>query len=219
MKWKPMVMMLMLWTFCCISCGGGGGGGSGTASSDSGGASSDPIVSIINEVPDTVIGNKTVWSESALEQYLPAMQEQVTNDMGPVWHISAQLKLGGSGGYVLRFKSGNGPDDGDHGVDDNGSPEASVYVENCIASGNDPLLVAQHEVMEMLADPSGNGNEIVDPVECWTYCVGQPVQPDQLECYDSSLVVPDFVFPAYFTGGAGPYDFMHLMKQPHGSCS
>jgi hypothetical protein len=175
-------------------------------------------VVIANDVPDTVIGGKTVWSESALEHYLPVMQAQLTKDFQPAWHVVARLQLGGSGDYVLRFKPGNGPDDGDHG-DDSGSPEANVYVDNCVGSGNNPLLVAQHEVLEMLVDPhADNGKEIVDPVVCWTYCEGETIQPGQLECPDGSVIVPDFAFPAYFNGGAGPYDFMHLMKGPQGKC-
>jgi hypothetical protein len=176
-------------------------------------------VVIVNDVPDTVINGRIVWSEGSLEQHLPVMQAQLTDDFRPAWNITARLQVGGSGDYVLRFRSGNGPDDGDHGNDDNGSPEANVYVDNCISSGNDPLLVAEHEVLEMLVDPhADNGKEIVDPVVCWTYCEGQTIQPGQLECPDGSAIVPDFVFPAYFSGGAGPYDFMHLMTKPHGSC-
>jgi hypothetical protein len=220
MKRELKHLILMLVACLCMSCGGGGGGG-GRAGSGAGAGSSpsDPVVVIVNDVPDTVINGKMIWSESALEQYLPVMQAQLTNDVQPAWHISARLQVGGSGDYVLRFKPGNGPDNGDHGSDNSGSPEANVYVDNCVSSGNDPLLVAQHEVLEMLVDPdANNGREIVDPVVCWTYCEGQTIQPGQLECHDGSVIVPDFALPGYFNGGAGPYDFMHLIKRPHGNC-
>jgi hypothetical protein len=220
MKRRLTYVFLMACACCWMSCGGGGGSGGGNGGGGTASGSSDPVVVLLNEVPDTVINGKTVWSESALEKYLPVMQAQLTNDFGPIWHIGARVQLAGSGDYVLRFKPGNGPDDGDHGLDDSGSPEATVYVDNCVGSGNDPLLVAQHEVLEMLADPQADNNnrEIVDPVVCWTYCEGQSIQPGQLECPDGSVIVPDFAFPAYFNGGAGPYDFMHLMKGSHGSC-
>jgi hypothetical protein len=69
-------VILVLFACCYVSCGGGGGGGGGEggASGGGGGSAADPVVVIANDVPDTVIGGKTVWNESALEHYLPVMQ-------------------------------------------------------------------------------------------------------------------------------------------------
>jgi hypothetical protein len=83
-------VILVLFAYCYVSCGGGGGGeegggGGGAAAGGGGGdgSAADPVVVIANDVPDTVIGGKTVWSESALEHYLPVMQAQLTRIFNP----------------------------------------------------------------------------------------------------------------------------------------
>jgi hypothetical protein len=82
------------------------------------------------------------------------------------------------------------------------SESPTIYV----ASDRDTLsLYLSHEVLETLADPTGatmDGMlpEVCDPVEAASYVVdGQSVT--------------DFVTPAWFTAGRGPYDQMRLITK------
>jgi hypothetical protein len=60
-----------------------------------------------------------------------------------------------------------------------------------------------HEVVEMLVDPDLTGDEVCDPVEEDAYRL-------------DGVWVSDFVTPAWFTGGGGPFDQMRLVGRPGG---
>lgn len=98
--------------------------------------------------------------------------------------------------------------DGDGGVHyfANGIPTAVVSVTHNlsteVARGTRSVPVWQvatsHELLEMLVDPSGTGNEICDPVQMASYTINR-------------IGVSDFVLPSWFIAGSpGPWDYLRL---------
>ncbi len=78
------------------------------------------------------------------------------------------------------------------------------------AKQNEVTLV--HEVLETLVDPkqpvhkrrvNGHLAEVCDPVHTVS----------KYDAADGSWI-PNFVYPSYFKGGAGPYDFFGKLKKP-----
>jgi hypothetical protein len=72
-----------------------------------------------------------------------------------------------------------------------------------IVGPDDRAITLSHEVMESAVDPSCLGPEISDPVE------GNAYQFD-------GVWVDDFVYPAYFSGGPGPWDQMGMLHRNAG---
>jgi len=79
-------------------------------------------------------------------------------------------------------------------------PDASLPCA-LVSVDADWTVDASHELVEMLADPSTEGDEICDPVEDWYYRV-------------DGVPVSDFVFPAWFDASRGPYDEIGVLHHP-----
>ncbi len=174
-----------------------------------------PTIAIVNECPDPVVGNLS-FTQARLTAYIPVLQAHDA-------HIVQRAPQGSD--IVLTFYAGTTPIQGSDSFHswDGTTASASVYVGSEMASGNDPLLAAAHEIAEVTVDPQLDGTEIVDPVVCYTYNQFTSVQPGQLECgeagapKDSGDCVPDFVLPSW-NGGAFPYDHMELLTAPKQNC-
>jgi hypothetical protein len=79
---------------------------------------------------------------------------------------------------------------------------------------------ASHEVVETFGDPSCNAylpgpsgrrlaRELADAVEADAYPIAVRIGPETRQ-----VMVSNFVLPAWFSGGAGPYDFLQRLKAP-----
>ena len=203
-----------------LALAGCGGGSSSTPT-----AATPPTIAIVNECPDTVIGNAS-FTQAKLTAYIPVLQAHMA-DIAAAWgkrydaHIVQRAPQGDD--IVLTFYPGNspqGPSSQSFHSWDGTTASASVYVGSELASGNDPLLAAAHEISEVTVDPQINGTEIVDPVVCFTYCQGAPILG--LECGEGGSVnegniVPNFVLPSW-NGGNFPYDHMLLLTKPKEQC-
>lgn len=77
-----------------------------------------------------------------------------------------------------------------------------------------------HEVIETFADPGCNAyvrgpsgrrlaRELADPVEADAYPITVRIGPDTRQ-----VMVSNFVYPAWFHGGPGPYDFLKRVVMP-----
>ena len=68
--------------------------------------------------------------------------------------------------------------------------------------------IASHELLEMLVDPRGGliragyQLEVCDPVKALTYSLW-------------GVALADFVTPAWFSGGTGPYDYLRTVSTAH----
>lgn len=85
---------------------------------------------------------------------------------------------------------------GFHSVDSTGQPYAEV------TSGDMRSIGLSHELTEMLVNPRAT-----DTVGGWLKEIADPVANCYPQYHDVDL--SDFVYPAWFTGGPGPYDMLH----------
>ena len=208
--------------FFTVLAGCGGGGSSSPA------VVTPPTIAIVNECPDTVVGRSASFTQAQLTAYIPVLQAHMA-DIAAAWGARYNARVvqraPQAGDIVLTFYPGmspQGPAAQSFHTWDGSVASASVYVGSELASGNDPLLAAAHEISEVVIDPQINGTEIVDPVVCFTYCQFAPIIPGMLECGQNGSVntgdiVPDFVLPSW-NGGAFPYDHMELLTKSKEQC-
>ncbi len=89
-----------------------------------------------------------------------------------------------------------------------------VFVGDCILDGVSWIVDASHEVAEIRGDPTIN--------KTWTMPDGRlalvelcdPVEDDILGIDVGGVKLSDFVLPAYFSTGAGPYDYKGRLTAP-----
>lgn len=151
--------------------------------------------------PIVLVNQSTLVSNAQLEQWLPALQTQISRDFAPCWGTDARLALGepmaGVWSVLLTDQADNPADLGYH-IDDTGTPQAKVFAAPTLGCGSSVSTVLSHELLEMLADPlcnrlAADGRHIVevcDPVEENYYLI-------------DNVQVSNFVLPSYFgmTGG------------------
>lgn len=158
---------------------------------------------------------------SLLTRVAAALQRQVHEHFGPAWRIEAQVSPFVDWNAVppdyARLIVVDHLDSTALGVhaDKDGKPYALVG-----AHGNWPL-VASHECLEMLADPTGkqvrhgpspkqDGRTVEILVE-----VCDPCQGSRWSYEIDGIPVSDFCTPAYYDGGAGPWSHCGHIKAAH----
>lgn len=181
-------------------------------------AAVEPTIAIINE-------SKTL-DDAALAVVVAALQVQVTRDFAPAWGTGATLVLVPRGATpapdAWQLAALDHTDDagalGYHEVTDAGLPLGKAFVADDIADGLSWSVTLSHELLEMLADPQADqtvpgpdgrlyAREVCDPCEDdqFGYLIGGP-DPGP------GIRVSDFVRPAYYTTGPGPFDHTDALK-------
>ena len=162
----------------------------------------------------------------ALEAIAEALTIQVERDFAPAWGaMPTQFTVGGRGEKIHFFDTEHQATDfGWHIVDAHGRPYAHVFVSPSISAGSDwttgedsVSASASHEALEMLADPAANEYCLDDHRRLWSREVCDPVQADtyRIRAGGMSVVVSDFVLPAYFNPwGTRPFDHLDVLKKP-----
>ncbi len=146
----------------------------------------NPTIAVVNE--------SVTISDADVQIALPALQAQITDDFGPLWHTGATLSFvaGGArppaGAWQLAIL-----DDSDqagalgyHDLTPDGLPLAKAFAATAKTAGTPWTVVASHELLEMLGDPYIDltvfdqssattgilyGFEACDPVEADVYKV------------------------------------------------
>ena len=174
-----------------------------------------------------VINESAQLPAGELAQAVAAVQKQVTNDFGPAWGVTATVdafptiadKPLESCPVVIRNQV---PAAGVHLTDDGDKAFALVR----FTPGSDEWRVTlSHEILEMLADPSGsgtvtgpsptgNGQTVEYLLEVCDPCQG--LEPDFRFGYTvNGLEVSDFVLPSYYKAfGSGRYSFAGHVTEP-----
>ena len=160
-----------------------------------------------------LINHSTHVTAVELAQVAAAQQVQVHRDLFPVWGRDATIKVGkrakaGEWRFVLADSIDAAGALGYHTVRA-GIPTAIIDVSLCLQDGVSWSSCLSHEVLEALVDPlcmsvapyPGGRQvalEVGDPVERSGYLI-------------NGVDMSNFVTPAWFQGGAGPFDFLgHL---------
>lgn len=176
---------------------------------------------------DIVLVNRsTVLSDAEIQSVIPAFQAQVAEDWLSHWPgRGANLHFAGLRGlvpvgmwplYILDVT--DVPGAGGYHDDDSGLPQGKVFAADAMQYGEAWTVDATHELLEMLGDPDVNTilpiphtrlhcyQEVCDAVEADRYGYTKPRWPH--------VRLTDFCYPAYFTGGHGPYDAMRHLTKP-----
>jgi hypothetical protein len=160
-----------------------------------------------------------------------ALAVQVSRDFYPAWGVNANLYLAPAGtkvpttGYWTIGFFDNADIAGAlgyHDVTAEGLPLGKVFVETTLLNGGKVSVVASHECLEMLGDPSINLTAELDnsssPAKFYAYEVGDPCEDPQFGYAINGVTVSDFVFPEYFESQRAPnsaqFDMQKKITQP-----
>jgi hypothetical protein len=101
-----------------------------------------------------------------------------------------------------------------HQTDDDYRPVGYIGVKTDEKYGMQPSVTLSHEIVEIVGDPWADASIQMTSSEFWARELGDPVEADR-DGYDiDGVLVSDFIFPAWFNGRAGPYDYAKRVSAP-----
>lgn len=165
-----------------------------------------------------IVNLSRVLSDADVAKALPALQTQIDRDFLPAWGnraVQAKLVMASLGhipaGAWPMYLNRHSADPGALGwhTDDGGRVYGRVFVGDCIHYGISWTVDMSHEILEMLADS--------DAQQVWNMPDGRQASLEVCDAVESDdvgykigdVLVSDFVLPAYFSNGPGPFDFCH----------
>lgn len=158
--------------------------------------------------PAVYIVNKSrIVSDTQIEALIPGLQDQLDQDFGPVWGLSAKLIFGPppdirpNYSIEIREVSDEPGDLGYHVIQ--GFPTAYVFRKDAMADGAgiDGLSATlSHELLEMIVDPGANLYAVLPQTKLapkvYSYEVCDPVESSSYK--KGKVTVANFVFPEWF---------------------
>jgi hypothetical protein len=178
----------------------------------------------------SVINESTVLADADVVPVVAALQKQVTNDFRPVWGTDAELTIvpkgtqpaNGSWWLVLLDDSDQANALGYHDLTSEGLPIGKVFAASDLKAGTSWTVTASHELLEMLGDPNINLTVFVQNSNTagvlYAYEVCDACEDDTLGYPIDSVMVSDFVYPAWFesfrTEGSTQFDRMNKIQNP-----
>jgi hypothetical protein len=158
-----------------------------------------------------VVNQSTVVKDADASAWTDALQIQVSRDFFPVWGVDAKLtylpngKNAAAGNWVLAIldNADQAGALGYHDITPDGLPLGKVFAKTTIDDGGAVSVTASHELLEMLGDPDINLTAELDdgsgsPSKFYAYEVCDACEDDQFGYKINSVLVSDFVYPAYF---------------------
>ena len=178
-----------------------------------------------------VVNQSTVVHDADVQAMVAALQTQVTRDFAPAWGIEASV------GFIPKNQTptqvqwvlailDNADQAGALGYHDltpAGLPLGKVFAKTTIADGAQVSVTVSHELLEMLADPDINLAAEYDDASgrvrrFYAYEVADPCEADQFGYMINSVLVSDFVFPAWFESwhkaGSAQFDQQKKISAP-----
>jgi hypothetical protein len=183
-----------------------------------------------------ILNSCTAAPASAVQDWVRAVQLQITRDVVPTWDAVATLHYLPKGstvpaGYWLVAVV----DDADqanalgyHDIGPHGEPMGKVFVRTTLNDGEEPSVTLSHEVLEMMGDPFVAqvvadesdptkywAREVCDACERQSYAITLPATATKPQ---RDVRVSDFVLPAYFNtlarGLPIPWTFLKSITGP-----
>jgi len=170
-----------------------------------------------------VVNASTLVSDADIQAALPAFQQSIDLDVGPIWGVSANLTFLPTGQtpdpnawtiYVVN-DTGLGGAAGFHSWTKNTGPVAYIGTDTDI----NWQLVFSHELDEMLVDPYINRVNGVLKCNVWTcktrrFYLTEIGDPVELASYQiNGVMISDFITPKWGLGFKTGIDFLGLL--PH----
>jgi hypothetical protein len=164
----------------------------------------------------------TVLTDGALEPISAAIQRQAREHFAPAYGTDSQCAVVvGTAGVK---SPGDWPvyiyDDSDQAgalgyhQDIKGVPTGKVFAKTDLHYGLSVSVTLSHEILEMLGDPFA-ATAVQFSTSTWAaFEVCDAVEADVLGYTIDGVLVSDFVLPAWFVGGAGPYSFKRHVTRP-----
>jgi hypothetical protein len=161
-----------------------------------------------------VINQSSFVADAGGRQLTAALQTQVTRDFAPIWGESAMLyyvakgqhPLPGSWWLVLLDDADQAGALGYHDITAQDLPLGKVFCKTTIQDGGQYTVTASHELVEMLGDPHINLAAVASLADGTTmvfaYETADAVEADKLGYMIGTVLVSDFVTPAWFDPAA-----------------
>ena len=181
-------------------------------------------------IPISVINESTVLADADVAPVVAALQQQVTNDFGPVWGTAAELTIvpkgnqpaAGSWWLVLLDDSDQANALGYHDLTTEGLPIGKVFAASDLKAGTSWTVTASHELLEMLGDPNINLTVFVQNTNTagilYAYEVCDACEDDSLGYQIDNILLSDFVYPSWFESfraeGSTQFDRMKKINTP-----
>src|SRR5580693_6291606 len=178
----------------------------------------------------SVINESTVLADADVAPVVAALQKQVSNDFRPVWGTDAELSIltkgalppSGNWWLVLLDDSDQANALGYHDLTSEGLPIGKVFAASDLKAGTSWTVTASHELLEMLGDPNINLTVFVQNSNTagilYAYEVCDACEDDSFGYQIDSVLVSDFVYPAWFEGfraeGSTQFDRMNKIHTP-----
>jgi hypothetical protein len=167
-----------------------------------------------------VINEATAYADADAQAMLPAFDMQWNRDLAPVWGLSAatftfvprnQAPAAGSWWVVFLDDSDQANALAYHDLTDEGLPISKVFVKTIQADNASLSVGATHEICEMGVDPYINAAYQDAQGTFWAGEVCDPVEDDTYAYQIGSILVTDFVTPAWFApkNAQGQLDFQN----------
>ena len=163
-----------------------------------------------------LINHSALVTDDEFHAAAKAQQIQVTRDFAPLWGKAAKISTrkrhrAGDWDFVLADSIDEAGALGYHTVR-GVTPAAIIDVKLCQDDGVSWTSCLSHEVLEALADPFCNLTWPYPGGKSVAYEVGDPVERDGY--FINGVQMSNFVTPAWFKGGDGPYDFLKVLSAP-----
>jgi len=169
-----------------------------------------------------VINASTQCDDAEIESYVPALQQQVSDDFAPQWGVDAHLTFvpkntkppHDAWWLVVLDNSDQAGALGYHDLTPNGHPIGKVFAASDVAYGSSVSVTMSHELLEMLGDPginmtvSGAGDQ--GDALFYAYEACDACEDDKYGYKIGDVLVSDFVYPSWFGG-------VHATQFDHGS--
>jgi hypothetical protein len=180
-----------------------------------------------------VIVNRSSVPDGDIENILPALQSQVSDDFAPIWKIDATIKFAGINDRVIPddywpliiYDHTDTPGAGGYHTDDKGRVSGKAFWLDAVQAGEAPSVDVSHEMLEMLADPTTRTlvelqgqwsgyqclQEVCDAVEA------DALAYSKLGIDGKPVMLSDFCTPTYFKpiyGLPSGYDFCGKLLKP-----
>jgi hypothetical protein len=162
-----------------------------------------------------IVNDCTVLDDATIAQAVAALQIQVARDFAPAWGMGANLVFvprgqspaAGAWQLAVLDHSDQAGALGYHETTADGQPLGKAFVADDMDDGLAWAVTISHELLEMLGDPEADQTVPGPDGRMYAREVCDPCEDDQFGYLINGVRVSDFVLPAYYSGGNGPFDF------------
>lgn len=184
----------------------------------------------MSNFPVALVNASTVINDADGAAAAAALQIQVSRDFAPVWGVDATITYIPKGAtapasswhLAILDNSDQAGALGYHDLTSSGQPLGKIFAKTDLTYKLQWSVTASHELLEMLADPWINltvfDQNTSTAGRLYAYEVCDACEDDSFAYTINSVMVSDFVFPAWFEGwraqSSTKFDFQNKITKP-----